>query len=138
MMPWKRLDMNGQPHDHGYTACGEEIRTAFVTHDNQGKTEVTGGLKNMKASLEAQTCFVCLKCFAVNALPLLCLPPIPCDPLSSLRSRFIQLLFRWLLLYLQVLKTTQSGYVGFLHDKFTTLPDVADRIVATSVAATWK
>uniref|UniRef100_A0A1D2A182 Uricase n=1 Tax=Auxenochlorella protothecoides TaxID=3075 RepID=A0A1D2A182_AUXPR len=39
---------------------------------------------------------------------------------------------------LKVLKTTQSGYSGFLHDKFTTLPDVPDRIVATSVTATWK
>ena len=50
MMPWKRLDLGGQPHDHGYTALGEELRTAYVTHDNQGKTEVTGGLKNLKAS----------------------------------------------------------------------------------------
>lgn len=39
---------------------------------------------------------------------------------------------------LKVLKTTQSGYVGFLHDKFTTLPDVTDRIVATVVTSTWK
>ena len=39
---------------------------------------------------------------------------------------------------LKVLKTTQSGYVGFVHDKFTTLPDVTDRIVATVVTATWK
>lgn len=38
----------------------------------------------------------------------------------------------------QVLKTTQSGYSGFLHDHFTTLPDVGDRIVATSVTATWR
>ncbi len=40
--------------------------------------------------------------------------------------------------YQQVLKTTQSGYAGFLHDEFTTLPDVTDRIVATSITATWK
>ena len=39
---------------------------------------------------------------------------------------------------MQVLKTTQSGYSGFLHDRFTTLPDVGDRIVATSVTATWR
>lgn len=38
----------------------------------------------------------------------------------------------------QVLKTTQSGYSGFLHDKYTTLPDASDRIVATSVTATWR
>lgn len=38
----------------------------------------------------------------------------------------------------QVLKTTQSGYVGFLRDEYTMLPEVTDRILATSVTATWK
>jgi urate oxidase len=39
---------------------------------------------------------------------------------------------------LKVLKTTQSGYEGFLRDEFTLLPEVRDRIMATSVTATWK
>lgn len=39
---------------------------------------------------------------------------------------------------LQVLKTTQSGYEGFLHDKYTMLPDVRDRIMATSITSTWR
>ena len=39
---------------------------------------------------------------------------------------------------LQVLKTTQSGYEGFLKDKYTALPDSTDRILATSITATWK
>jgi urate oxidase len=39
---------------------------------------------------------------------------------------------------LKVLKTTQSGYVGFIHDKFTTLPDVTERMAATVVTSTWK
>jgi urate oxidase len=39
---------------------------------------------------------------------------------------------------LKVLKTTQSGYEGFLRDEFTLLPEVRDRIMATSVSATWK
>jgi urate oxidase len=39
---------------------------------------------------------------------------------------------------LRVLKTTQSGYVGFIHDQFTTLPDVTERMAATVVTATWK
>jgi hypothetical protein len=39
---------------------------------------------------------------------------------------------------LKVLKTTQSGYEGFLRDAFTLLPEVRDRIMATSVTATWK
>jgi urate oxidase len=39
---------------------------------------------------------------------------------------------------LKVLKTTQSGYAGFIHDKFTTLPDVSDRILATAISCTWR
>lgn len=39
---------------------------------------------------------------------------------------------------LRVLKTTQSGYEGFLRDQYTLLPEVRDRIMATSVTATWK
>jgi urate oxidase len=38
---------------------------------------------------------------------------------------------------LVVLKTTDSGFSGFPHDEFTTLPDTTDRILATSVTATW-
>ena len=37
-----------------------------------------------------------------------------------------------------MLKTTQSGYVGYLKDKFTLLPETTDRIAATSISATWR
>ncbi len=37
----------------------------------------------------------------------------------------------------KVLKTTQSGYEGFLHDQYTLLPDTRERILATSMSATW-
>jgi len=37
-----------------------------------------------------------------------------------------------------VLKTTRSGFAGFKKDGFTTLPEVNDRIFATSVKALWK
>lgn len=37
-----------------------------------------------------------------------------------------------------VLKTTQSGYEGYLIDQYTTLPPTKDRIVATSITCTWK
>ena len=37
-----------------------------------------------------------------------------------------------------MLKTTQSGYVGYLKDKFTLLPETTDRIAATSITATWR
>jgi urate oxidase len=39
---------------------------------------------------------------------------------------------------LKVLKTTQSGYEGYLKDEYTLLGETRDRIMATSVTATWK
>ena len=36
-----------------------------------------------------------------------------------------------------VLKTTRSGFAGFLKDEYTTLPETTDRILATSVKANW-
>jgi urate oxidase len=38
---------------------------------------------------------------------------------------------------LLVMKTTQSGWEGFLRERFTTLPDTNDRILATVVTAEW-
>jgi urate oxidase len=38
---------------------------------------------------------------------------------------------------LVVLKTTDSGFEGFPRDEYTTLPETADRILATSVTAGW-
>ncbi|KAM9692679.1 uricase isoform 1-T4 [Dama dama] len=39
---------------------------------------------------------------------------------------------------LKVLKTTQSGFEGFLKDQFTTLPEVKDRCFATQVYCKWR
>lgn len=38
---------------------------------------------------------------------------------------------------LDVLKTTQSGFEGFHTDRYTSLPEVSDRLVGTSVSAEW-
>jgi urate oxidase len=38
---------------------------------------------------------------------------------------------------LVVLKTTASEFVGFIRDEYTTLPEVKDRIFATSIVAHW-
>ena len=38
---------------------------------------------------------------------------------------------------LQVLKTSDSGFEGFLKDKFTTLEETGDRIFATTITASW-
>ena len=37
-----------------------------------------------------------------------------------------------------VLKTTESGFVGFIKDRFTTLPETTDRIFSTAIKATWR
>lgn len=39
---------------------------------------------------------------------------------------------------LVILKSSRSGFIGFLRDEYTTLPDVADRILATAMTATWR
>ena len=36
-----------------------------------------------------------------------------------------------------VLKTTRSGFVGFIKDEYTTLPEVRDRIFSTAIKASW-
>jgi len=38
---------------------------------------------------------------------------------------------------LQIVKTTGSGFEGYLHDPFTTLKETSDRILATVVKASW-
>jgi urate oxidase len=37
-----------------------------------------------------------------------------------------------------LLKTTGSSFEGFLRDEYTTLPEASDRILATSLDATWR
>ncbi|XP_069497703.1 uricase-like [Ambystoma mexicanum] len=39
---------------------------------------------------------------------------------------------------MKILKTTQSGFEGFLKDQFTTLPEVKDRVFSTAVNCNWK
>jgi urate oxidase len=38
---------------------------------------------------------------------------------------------------LTVMKTTKSAFSGFDRDRYTTLPEVADRLMATKIRATW-
>jgi urate oxidase len=37
----------------------------------------------------------------------------------------------------RILKTTGSAFSGFLRDQYTTLPETRDRVMATTVTATW-
>jgi len=38
---------------------------------------------------------------------------------------------------LQVMKTTQSGFEGFIRDQFTTLAETRDRVVCTKIQCSW-
>jgi urate oxidase len=39
---------------------------------------------------------------------------------------------------LVILKSSRSAFTGFPRDEFTTLPDTTDRLLATSLTATWR
>ncbi|GLJ55651.1 hypothetical protein SUGI_1195240 [Cryptomeria japonica] len=39
---------------------------------------------------------------------------------------------------LALLKTTQSGFVGFIRDRYTLLPETKERILATEISAVWR
>jgi urate oxidase len=39
---------------------------------------------------------------------------------------------------LAVMRTGRSAFTGFPHDRYTTLPEVRERIMATRVSATWR
>src|SRR5579862_2712774 len=39
---------------------------------------------------------------------------------------------------LQIVKTTGSGFEGYVHDPFTTLKETADRILSAAVKASWQ
>lgn len=147
--PWKRVHVDGTPHQHGNLACfcssvleaqlpklydravdsllctcplrhmmlhagfamtGTEIRTTDVTVNDKDKVEVASGRHNSCSACSGQCCRA-LACIAATH--------------AGVKN------FR-------VLKTTQSGYEGFLHDKYTLLPDSSDRILATAITSTWK
>jgi urate oxidase len=39
--------------------------------------------------------------------------------------------------HLTLLKTAQSGFIGYIKDSLTTLPETSDRLLATAVKAEW-
>ncbi|MDQ3361287.1 MAG: urate oxidase [Actinomycetota bacterium] len=82
--PWRRIEVDGQPHDHSFVRERGE-RKAKVWGDVGGGRKVEAGIDDV-----------------------------------------------------YVLKTTNSGWEGFHRDRFTTLPDTDDRVLATIVTAKWE
>lgn len=82
--PWRRIVVDGAPHDHAFERAGAEERTALVQVDGE-ETWVLAGLRG-----------------AV------------------------------------LMKSTGSEFHGFPRDRYTTLAETDDRILATSVTAWWR
>ena len=89
---------------------GTEVRTTDVSVNDKHKIEVASGRDDSCSACSALCCRASACIAATHA---------------GVKN------FR-------VLKTTQSGYEGFLHDKYTLLPDSSDRILATAITSTWK
>ncbi|CAN1747813.1 Uricase-2 isozyme 2 [Linum perenne] len=82
--PWERVNLNGQPHEHGFK-LGNEKHTVEAVVKKSGGLQLTSGIEG-----------------------------------------------------LSVLKTTQSGFEGFVRDKYTVLPETRERMLATEVTAAWR
>ena len=52
----------------------------------------------------------------------------PARATATMRSGFTEM---------TLLKTAQSGFVGYIKDELTTLPETTDRLFGTSVTAEW-
>lgn len=109
--------------DHaGFFVGGTELRTVYAAVDEAGKVEVVSGMdlrllqESSLHSLAGTHVCTCEQARKMN-----------CDWIVT--AGFSGL---------KVLKTTQSGYEGFLKDKYTMLKDTKERIVATSITASWR
>lgn len=82
--PWRRVEVMGRPHDHGFAAVDLGVRVASALARRGSPPEIVSGILGAR-----------------------------------------------------LLKTTQSGYEGFLRDKHTGLQNTRDRILATALDAEW-
>ncbi len=82
---WRRLDVDGVPHEHAFERRSSELRTARVSLVRGGEAEVVAGIDD-----------------------------------------------------LLILKSGRSGFSGYPRDRYTTLRETDDRILATSIATHWR
>lgn len=82
---WRRLEVEGRPHEHSFERGSAEQRIASVTASRGRAVEVWAGIEN-----------------------------------------------------LVILKSAQSAFRGYLKDRYTTLEETSDRILATAMSARWR
>ncbi|MCS7034175.1 MAG: urate oxidase [Phycisphaerae bacterium] len=82
---WRRIEVDGRPHDHAFISAGPQRRRILIEHDRDRPPRQTGGVRD-----------------------------------------------------LLVLKTTGSEWRDFVSDRYRTLHDTRDRILATRIDADWR
>jgi urate oxidase len=82
---WHRLASDKGAHDHAFERGSGEMRTAVVTRERNGSSDLVVGIRD-----------------------------------------------------LVILKSARSAFTGYPKDRYTTLPETEDRILATSMTARWR
>ena len=82
---WRRLVVDGTPHEHAFERAGSELRTARVSQTRDGMPEIVAGIED-----------------------------------------------------LLILKSGRSAFSGYPRDRYTTLRETEDRILATSISVHWR
>jgi len=83
-LPWSRVIINGEPHNHAFQKLDSGIRFCDMRFARNGTLNMSCGFKD-----------------------------------------------------LQVMKTTKSGFEGYIKDQYTTLQETNDRILCTKINITW-
>jgi urate oxidase len=81
---WRRLVVEGVPHEHAFERASSELRSARVSLSRGGAPEIIAGIED-----------------------------------------------------LLILKSGRSAFSGYPRDKYTTLRETEDRILATSISTSW-
>nr|GMC94061.1 uricase-2 isozyme 1 [Ipomoea batatas] len=107
--PWERVNINGRPHAH--------VRLQEFELESKGWGSDSIGLdlkfSSFKLGSEKHTTEVFLEKSGVLQVT------------SGIEG-------------LAVLKTTKSGFEGFIRDKYTMLPETQERMLATEITALWR
>ena len=82
---WRRLVVEGTPHEHAFERASSELRTARVSLTRDGVPEIVAGIED-----------------------------------------------------LLILKSGRSAFSGYPRDRYTTLRETEDRILATSISVQWR
>ena len=107
--PWQRHSQAGQAHDHAFEMLASGTRTAYAEHDDAGITVVHGGISDWRVLKTTQSGYEGA-------------PPTTTAQ-SAARAPFL---------------THAEPRAGFCKDEYTALKDTRERMLATSVTATWK